>query len=246
MKTLDGKTALITGGSRGIGLEIVAAFAEAGASVFLTYNNTAPDEALGRARAFGAGCVAARLDVSKTGEADAAVKQCVEKFGGVDVLVNNAGITRDGLLMRMKDDDWDAVMNTNLKGAFNMMRAASRPMMKKRYGRIINVGSVVGSSGNPGQANYCASKAGLIGLTKSAARELASRNILVNVVAPGFITTDMTDALAEDARKALLDSIPLNRFGTGRDVAGAALFLASDAAGYITGQVLHVNGGLYM
>ncbi|MBI3580517.1 MAG: 3-oxoacyl-[acyl-carrier-protein] reductase [Nitrospinae bacterium] len=246
MKTLGGKTALITGGSRGIGLEIVAAFAEAGANVFLTYNNTAPDEALRRARAFGAGCVAARLDVSKTDEADAAVKQCVEKFGGVDVLVNNAGITRDGLLMRMKDEDWDAVMYTNLKGAFNMMRAASRPMMKKRFGRIINVGSVVGSSGNPGQANYCASKAGLIGLTKSAARELASRNILVNVVAPGFITTDMTDALAEDAKKALLDSIPLGRFGAGKDVAGAALFLASDAAGYVTGQVLHVNGGLYM
>lgn len=220
--------------------------AEVGASVFLTYNNTPPDEAVRRVTAFGAQCEAAKLDVSKTAEADAAVKQCVDKFGGVDILVNNAGITKDGLLMRMKEEDWDAVMDTNLKGAFNMMRAASRPMMKKHYGRIINVGSVVGSSGNPGQANYCASKAGLIGLTKSAARELASRNILVNVVAPGFITTEMTQGLGDDVKKSLLDSIPLNRFGAASDVAGVILFLASDAAGYITGQVLHVNGGLYM
>lgn len=236
----------MTGASRGIGVEIAVALAEAGAGVYLTYNNTPPDETARRVSEFGGKCVSAKLDVSKTDEADAAVKECVEKMGGLDILVNNAGITKDGLLMRMKDSDWDDVMNTNLKGAFNMMRAACRPMMKNRFGRIINVGSVVGSMGNPGQANYCASKAGLIGLTQSAAKELASRNILVNVVAPGFITTDMTEGMGADAKKALMDAIPVARFGSGRDVAGAVVFLASDASSYITGQVLHVNGGLYM
>ncbi|MBI5178625.1 MAG: 3-oxoacyl-[acyl-carrier-protein] reductase [Nitrospinae bacterium] len=246
MKTLSGKTALVTGASRGIGQDIAVACAEAGANVFLTYHNTPADQTVQLAHAHGTAVHAVKADVSKSEEADAAVKQCVEKFGGVDILVNNAGITKDGLLMRMKDADWDAVMDTNLKGAFNMIRAVSRPMMKKRAGRIVNIGSVVGSSGNPGQANYAASKAGLIGLTMAVARELASRDILVNVVSPGYIVTDMTDVLGEEVKKSILAGIPLGRFGSARDISNAVLFLASDAGGYITGQVLHVNGGLYM
>jgi 3-oxoacyl-[acyl-carrier protein] reductase len=244
MKTLDGKTALITGGSRGIGLEIVAAFAEAGASVFLTYNNTAPDEALGRARAFGAGCFAARLDVSKTDEADAAVKQCVEKFGGVDVLVNNAGITRDGLMLVMDEGDWDAVLTVNLKGAFLMSKAVLRGMIKRRRGSIVSISSVVGRRGNAGQANYSAAKAGLIGLTKSLAKEVGSRNIRVNAVAPGYIETEMTAALDETARNAIINQIPLGRIGTPEGVADAVAFLAGDSASFITGAILAIDGGL--
>ncbi len=222
------------------------ALAEAGANVYLTYNSSPADETLKCVLEQGVQGISAKLDVSKSEEADAAVKQCVEKLGGIDILVNNAGITKDGLLMRMKDADWDAVLDTNLKGAFNMIRAASRPMMKKHYGRIINIGSVVGSTGNPGQANYSASKSGLIGLSKAVARELASRNILVNVVAPGYIITEMTDVLGDDVKNSILGGIPLKKFGTVRDVANATVFLASDASSYITGQVLHVNGGLYM
>jgi len=246
MKTLSGKTALVTGASRGIGREIAVTLAAAGANVYATFNSSPADETLRHILEHGVQGVIAKLDVSKPEEADAAVKQCVETLGGIDILVNNAGITKDGLLMRMKDADWDAVLDTNLKGAFNMIRAASRPMMKKRHGRIINIGSVVGSTGNPGQANYSASKAGLIGLSKAVARELASRNILVNVIAPGYIITEMTEVLTEEVKDSILSGIPLNRFGTATDVADLAVFLASDASGYITGQVLHVNGGLYM
>lgn len=246
IKTLSGKTALVTGASRGIGKGIASAMASAGADVFITYNTTPAGDVLEAVRAHGVRGEMAQCNVADPAQADATVKQCAEKLGGVDILVNNAGVTKDGLLMRMKESDWDTVLDTNLKGAFNMTRAVSRPMMKKQSGRIINIGSVVGSAGNPGQANYAASKAGLIGLTKSVARELASRNILANVIAPGYIVTDMTGALTEEQRAAILGSVPLNRFGTVEDIAALAVFLASEGSGYITGQVFHVNGGMYM
>ena len=199
MKTLEGKTALVTGSARGIGRGIAATFAKAGANLFLTYNNTPLDATLELLSEHSVETAGFKADVADTDGAAAAVKACVEKFGTIDILVNNAGITRDGLLMRMKDSDWDAVINTNLKGAFNMIRAASRTMIKKRSGKIINIGSVVGSTGNPGQANYAASKAGLEGLTKAVARELAARNIQANLIAPGFIVSDMTEAMEEKA-----------------------------------------------
>ena len=246
MKTLEGKVALITGAARGIGREIASAFAKAGAKLFLTYNSTPLDGTLELISEHAVEIDSFKADVSDPDSATAAVKACVEKFGGIGILVNNAGVTRDGLLMRMKDSDWDAVINTNLKGAFNLIRAASRTMIKKRAGKMINIGSVVGSTGNPGQANYAASKAGLEGLTKAVARELASRNIQANLIAPGFIVSDMTEALDEKARNAIIESIPLGRLGKPEDVADAALFLASSASDYITGHVLHVNGGLYM
>jgi len=246
MKQLTGKAAFVTGASRGIGRDIALALAEAGADIFLTYNNTPPDETLNLLSPLGVKAETMKSDVAKTEDADAAIKECITRLGGIDILVNNAGVTRDGLLMRMKDSDWDEVLGTNLKGAFNTIRAASRTMLKKRAGKIINIGSVVGSMGNPGQANYTASKAGLIGLTKSVARELASRNVQVNLVAPGYIETDMTAALDEKARQAIMQNIPMERMGTPRDVANAVLFLASSASDYVTGTVLHVNGGLYM
>jgi len=185
-------------------------------------------------------------DVAVTADADRIVETAVSHFGRLDILVNNAGITRDGLLLRMKDEDWDAVLDTNLKGAFLCTRAAAKVMTKQKFGRIINISSVVGEMGNPGQANYCASKAGLIGLTKSVARELARRNITVNAITPGFITTDMTEALPEKTRQELAAQIPLGRLGDASDIAQAVNFLASDHAGYITGQVLGINGGMYM
>lgn len=244
---LKGKTALITGASRGIGREIAVAFAENGANLFLTYNSTPMDETLKAVGDAGGGETATfKGNVAESGASESAVAECKEKFGGVDILINNAGITRDGLLMRMKDDDWDAVLNTNLKGAFSMVRAVSKVMIKKRAGKIINVGSVVGSMGNAGQVNYAASKAGLIGLTKSVARELASRNVQVNLIAPGYIGTDMTDALDDKAKEAIMQGIPAGKLGTPRDVANSALFLASSNSDYITGHVLHVNGGMYM
>ncbi len=246
MKVLEGKVALITGSARGIGQEIAATFAKAGANLFLTYNNTPLDETTKILSEHSIDVDSFKADVSNSEEAGAAVKACVEKFGRIDILVNNAGVTRDGLLMRMKDSDWDDVINTNLKGAFNLIRAASRTMIKKRSGKIINIGSVVGTTGNPGQANYAASKAGLEGLTKAVARELAGRNIQANLIAPGFIVSDMTEALDEKARNAIIENIPLRRLGKPEDVADAALFLASSASAYITGHVLHVNGGLYM
>ncbi|ADG06156.1 3-oxoacyl-[acyl-carrier-protein] reductase [Kyrpidia tusciae] len=244
----EGRVALVTGGSRGIGRAVCLALAARGTAVAVNYvhrEEAAADvvrrieAAGGRARAFGG-------DVSDPSQADGLVREVLEAFGRLDILVNNAGITRDMLILRMKDDDWDAVMNTNLKGAFHCIRAAARPMMKQRYGRIVNITSVAGVMGNPGQANYSAAKAGLIGLTKTAAREFASRGITVNAVAPGLIETDMTAAMTEEAVQALHDQIPLGRLGRPEEVAEAVAFLSSEAAGYITGHVLHVDGGMAM
>lgn len=246
MKPLEGKTALITGASRGIGREIAAVFAEAGADLFLTYNRTPLDETIKKALGYGVKAETIQAEISSFSKADAAVKACVEKFGGLDILVNNAGITKDGLLMRMKESDWDDVIGTNLKGGFNMIRASARFFIKKRAGKIINIGSIVGATGNPGQANYAASKAGMVGLTKAVAREFASRNIMVNLIAPGYIVTEMTESMDEKAMNTLTGGIPLKRLGLPRDVANAALFFASSASDYITGSVLHVNGGMYM
>jgi 3-oxoacyl-[acyl-carrier protein] reductase len=189
---------------------------------------------------------AVKLDVTSAEEVEALFKSIQSQHGRFDILINNAGITKDGLLMRMKDSDWDAVLDTNLKGAFHCLREASKIMTRARYGRVVNISSVVGEMGNPGQINYCASKAGLIGLTKSAARELAKRNITVNAVAPGFVETDMTAVLSEKSRESLLQNIPMERLGSAEDVAHAVSFLASPASGYITGQLLSVNGGMYM
>jgi 3-oxoacyl-[acyl-carrier protein] reductase len=240
---LTGQAAVVTGGSRGIGLAISRALAEGGAKVAVV----ARDE--GRAREAaeslpGDGHRGYSADVADSASVDALIKKVEEELGGIDVLVNNAGVTRDNLLMRLKDEDWDAVIDTNLRGAFNTIRAASRGMMKRRSGRIINISSVVGLTGNKGQANYAASKAGLVGLSKAVARELASRGILVNVLAPGYIETDMTAALPEAAREGLLGQISLGRLGQPEDIAGVVRFLAGPAASYITGQVLVVDGGM--
>jgi 3-oxoacyl-[acyl-carrier protein] reductase len=240
---LSGRSAIVTGSTRGIGSAIAEKLSKAGARVAVVGRDQAKAaEAAARLQnAQGFGC-----DVSD-GAAVAKLVEDVEKaFGAVDILVNNAGITRDNLLMRLKDDDWDAVLDANLKAAFIAIRAASRGMMKRRWGRVINIASVVGLVGNKGQANYAASKAGLIGLTKSVAKELASRNILANVVAPGFIETDMTAAMTPDAREAMSKQIPLERLGTPADIAGVVAFLASDHAAYITGQVFVVDGGMVM
>ena len=240
---LTGQVALVTGASRGIGRAIATALAEGGAKIALvardeTRAQEAADSLPGQGhRAFAA-------DVADSQAVDALVKAVEEQMGSIDVLVNNAGVTRDNILMRLKDDDWSTVIDTNLKGAFNTIRAASRGMLKRRAGRIINIASVVGIVGNKGQANYAASKAGLIGLTKSVARELASRGILVNAIAPGYIETDMTSDLPEQAREALLGQIALGRLGQADEVAGVVRFLAGPAAGYMTGQVLVVDGGM--
>ena len=240
---LTGQVALVTGASRGIGRAIATALAEGGAKIALvardeTRAQEAADSLPGQGhRAFAA-------DVADSQAVDALVKAVEEQMGSIDVLVNNAGVTRDNILMRLKDDDWSTVIDTNLKGAFNTIRAASRGMLKRRAGRIINITSVVGIVGNKGQANYAASKAGLIGLTKSVARELASRGILVNAIAPGYIETDMTSDLPEQAREALLGQIALGRLGQADEVAGVVRFLAGPAAGYMTGQVLVVDGGM--
>jgi 3-oxoacyl-[acyl-carrier protein] reductase len=204
------------------------------------------DELLTEIKALGSEGIAVEGNVTVTADTENMIDQAVATYGRVDILVNNAGITRDGLLMRMKDEDWDAVLTVNLKGAFLCTRAASKVMTKQRFGRIINIASVVGQMGNAGQANYCASKAGLMGLTRSNARELARRNITVNAVAPGFIVSDMTEALPEKVKQDMAAQIPLERFGTADDIANAVVFLATDASGYITGQVLSVNGGMYM
>ena len=232
MNALEGKLALVTGASRGIGHAIAAELAKQGAKVV----GTATTEE-------GAKKINGRvLNVTDAAQCDALIKE----LGEVAILVNNAGITRDNLSMRMKDEDWDAVIDTNLKAVFRLSRAVMRPMMKARWGRIINVTSVVGAAGNAGQANYAAAKAGVVGMTKSLARELGSRNITVNCVAPGFIDTDMTRSLPEESRNALLSQIPLGRLGTAAEIAAAVAYLASPAAGYVTGSVLHVNGGMYM
>jgi 3-oxoacyl-[acyl-carrier protein] reductase len=235
--SLEGRTALVTGGSRGIGRAIAAELASAGAQVVIGYRSGV-DEAEGLATEIG--CKAVQADVSDPEEA----KMLVDEAGEVDVLVNNAGVTRDGLLVRMPDDDWRAVLDTNLGGTFNTCRAASRGMMKRRSGAIVNVSSVVGVHGNPGQTNYAASKAGVIGFTKALARELGSRGVRANVVAPGYISTRLTNELPEELRQTMLANTPLGRFGDPEDIAGAVRFLCSDAAAFVTGEVLLVDGGL--
>jgi 3-oxoacyl-[acyl-carrier protein] reductase len=241
---LDGKVAVVTGGSRGIGRAISAALAGAGAKVAIVARDLARAEAA--AGEIGQGVRAFAADVADAAQVDAAMAAIEQALGPIDILVNNAGLTKDNVLVRLSDGDWDAVVDANLKGAFHTMRAAARGMMKRRSGRIINVSSVVGLVGNRGQANYAASKAGLVGLTKSIAKELATRNVLVNAVAPGYVATDMTAALSEEARRALAEMIPLGRLGTPEDVAPVVLFLASEGAAYITGKVFVVDGGMVM
>ncbi len=245
---LNGKVALVTGASRGIGRAIALHLAAAGADVAVNYagSEAAAQEAVEQIQALGRKAFKVRADVSSSAEAEEMVRQTIETFGKIDIMVNNAGITRDNLIMRMKEEEFDQVIATNLKGVFNCIKAVTRPMMKQRYGRIINISSVVGVLGNPGQANYVAAKAGVIGLTKAAAKELASRNITVNTVAPGFIETDMTDKLNAETREQLLKQIPLERLGQPEDIAKAVRFLASDESSYMTGQTIHVDGGMYM
>lgn len=245
---MEGKVALVTGGSRGIGKAIALELAKGGATVVINYNGSR-DKAMdlkqeiegrgGRAEIY-------QCNVSDFAKCEELVHGIVKQFGSLDILVNNAGITKDGLLMKMSEEDFDRVVDVNLKGAFNTIRFASRQMLKQKSGRIINLSSVVGVAGNAGQANYASSKAGIIGLTKAAAKELASRGITVNAIAPGFIETDMTDALPEKVKEATVSQIPLGRFGRSQDVARLATFLASEASGYITGQVIHVDGGMVM
>jgi len=245
--SLNGQVAVVTGASRGIGRAIALKLAEAGASVVVTATTQqGAEKTAAEITAAGGKALAVKVDVSVATEVEGLFKEAVGAFGKLDILVNNAGITKDGLLLRMKEADWDAVLDVNLKGSFNCTREAAKIMTKARYGRIVNVSSVVGEMGNPGQANYCASKAGMIGLTKSVARELARRNVTVNAVAPGFIETDMTNELSEKTKESLQEQIPMGRLGSADDIAGAVLFLVSDAAGYITGHVLSVNGGMYM
>ncbi len=241
---LSGKTALVTGSTRGIGRAIAESLAAAGARVAVVgRDKSRADEA---AAAIGSGAQGFACDVSDVAQVTALIEDVEKALGGIDILVNNAGLTRDNIMLRLKDDDWDAVLNANLRGAFATIRAAVRGMMKRRSGRIINIASIVGLIGNKGQTNYAASKAGLIGMTKSVAREFASRGILANVVAPGFIDTDMTGALTAEQRAVLSAQIPLERLGSAADVAAAVLFLASDLSSYITGQVLVVDGGMVM
>jgi 3-oxoacyl-[acyl-carrier protein] reductase len=242
---LGGQVALVTGATRGIGEAIAQALAMAGATVIGTATTDDGAAKISSSLA-GNGGAGIRLDVTDAAAVDAAIADIETRFGAITILVNNAGITRDNLLLRMKDDEWDAIMATNLKPAFRLAKAVLRGMMKARHGRIIQIGSVVGTSGNPGQANYAAAKAALLGFTKSLAQEVGSRNITVNCVAPGFIDTDMTKALADGQRQTLLGRIPLGRLGTPADIANAVAFLASPQAGYITGATLHVNGGMYM
>ncbi|TKH43097.1 3-oxoacyl-[acyl-carrier-protein] reductase [Paenibacillus sp. FSL R10-2782] len=247
-KPLSGKTALVTGASRGIGRSIALALAEAGANVAVNYagSEAAAAEVAEQIRAKGVEAIMVQANVGRADEADRLIKDVIGAWGQIDILVNNAGITRDNLIMRMKEEEFDQVIETNLKGVFNCLKAATRPMMKQRSGRIINISSVVGVLGNAGQANYVAAKAGVIGLTKSSARELASRGITVNCVAPGFIDTEMTQVLADDLRDNMLSGIPLARLGRPEEIADVVLFLASDASSYMTGQTLHVDGGMYM
>ncbi|PKN02399.1 MAG: 3-oxoacyl-ACP reductase [Elusimicrobia bacterium HGW-Elusimicrobia-1] len=247
-KRLEGKIALITGSAAGIGRAIAEAFAAEGAKVVVSDVNIdgAQKTAEEIASASGSETMALKLNVADSSECDAAVKNIIEKFGKIDILVNNAGITRDGLILRMTDDDWLKVIDINLKGVFNMTRACARDMLRKKTGRVINIASVVGLMGNAGQANYSASKGGVIALTKTCAREFASRGILVNAIAPGFIQTAMTDTLPADAKAKLAEQIPLRRLGLPKDVASSALFLASEESSYITGHVISVNGGMYM
>lgn len=245
---LVGKIAVVTGASRGIGKAIAIELSAQGATVVINYNGSADkaEAVKEEIESDGGKAVVMQCNVADFEACDTFFKDIIEKFGRIDILVNNAGITKDGLLMRMSEEEFGSVIDVNLKGTFNCIRFASRQMMKQRSGRIINMSSVVGVSGNAGQINYAASKAGVIGMTKSAAKELAARGITVNAIAPGFIETDMTNALSDKVKEATMAQIPLGRLGGDKDIAAAAAFLVSDAAGYITGQVLHVDGGMVM
>jgi 3-oxoacyl-[acyl-carrier protein] reductase len=242
--SFEGKVVLVTGASRGIGRAIAETFVARGAKVIGTATSESGAEAI--SSYLGANGKGFALNVVDAQSIDSVLASIRAEFGEIDILVNNAGITRDNLLMRMKDDEWQDILNTNLTSVFRLSKAVMRAMMKKRFGRIITIGSVVGTMGNAGQANYAAAKAGLIGFSKSLAREVASRGITVNVVAPGFIETDMTRALTDDQRAGILSSVPANRLGDAKEIASAVAFLASDEADYITGETLHVNGGMYM
>ncbi|MGG0668986.1 3-oxoacyl-[acyl-carrier-protein] reductase [Sporosarcina koreensis] len=248
MGRFDGKTAIVTGASRGIGREIAILLGKEGARVAVNYSGSKEkaEEVVELIKQSGGDAFAIQANVSDAEQVKQMIDETLKTFGSIDMLVNNAGITRDNLLMRMKEDEWDDVININLKGVFLCTKAVTRQMMKQRAGKIVNLASIVGVIGNPGQANYVAAKAGVIGLTKTTARELASRNITVNAVAPGFITTDMTDALPEDVKEQMLGSIPLGKLGSAEDVAGAVAFLLSNDANYITGQTIHVDGGMVM
>lgn len=248
MGRFDGKAAIVTGASRGIGRAIALALANEGARVAVNYSGSREkaEEVVRQIVDAGGNAFAIQADVSNADDVKAMVEATLKAFGSVDLLVNNAGITRDNLLMRMKEDEWDDVININLKGVYLCTKGVTRQMMKQRSGKIVNLASIVGVSGNPGQANYVAAKAGVIGLTKTTAKELASRHINVNAVAPGFITTDMTDALTEEVKAQMLATIPLGKLGEPEDVARTVLFLLSDDAAYITGQTIHVDGGMVM
>ncbi|WP_078391532.1 3-oxoacyl-[acyl-carrier-protein] reductase [Shouchella patagoniensis] len=245
---LTNKTAIVTGASRGIGKAIAMELAKKGANIVVNFagNQSRAEEVVSDIKTLGCDAFAYQADVANSEEVNAMMKEAISRFGSIDILVNNAGITRDNLLMRMKEHEWDDVINTNLKGVFNCAKAVTRQMMKQRSGRIINVSSVVGVMGNPGQANYVAAKAGVIGLTKSLARELASRGVLVNAVAPGFISTDMTDELTSESKEAMLAQIPLGALGEPEQIAKVVRFLASEDAAYMTGQTIHVDGGMVM
>ena len=248
MCRFEGKAAIVTGASRGIGREIALLLAKEGAKIAVNYSGSQAkaEEVVELILAEGGEAFAVQADVSNAESVKSMVEQTLEHFGSIDLLVNNAGITKDNLLMRMKEEEWDDVININLKGVFLCTKGVTRQMMRQRSGKIVNVASIVGVSGNPGQANYVAAKAGVIGFTKTAAKELASRNITVNAVAPGFITTDMTDALTEDVKSQMLTAIPLGKLGSPQDVARTVLFLLSEDAAYITGQTIHVDGGMVM
>jgi len=248
MRKLEGKVAVVTGASRGIGRSIALKLASEGAKVVVNYSGSQAkaEEVVATIQENGGEAIAVQASVSKTEEVTALMNAAVKTFGSLDILVNNAGITRDNLLMRMKEDEWDDVLDTNLKGVFLCTKAVTRQMMKQRAGRIINISSIVGVAGNAGQANYVAAKAGVIGLTKTTAKELASRNILVNAIAPGFIETEMTEQLPEDLKQGMLTQIPLAKLGQPEDIAKAVAFLASDDANYMTGQTLHIDGGMVM
>lgn len=245
---LDGKVALVTGASRGIGRAIALDLARQGANVAVNYagSEASANNVVEEIKALGREAFAIQCDVSNSESVTNMVKETIDRFGKLDILVNNAGVTKDNLLMRMKEEEWDDVININLKGVFLCTKAVTRQMMKQRSGRIINISSIVGVSGNPGQANYVAAKSGVIGLTKTSAKELAARGITVNAVAPGFITTDMTDKLTEDIKNEMLKQIPLSTFGEPSDIANVVTFLASEESRYITGQTIHVDGGMVM
>ncbi len=248
MIDLKGRVALITGGSRGIGKAIATKFASLGADIAINYTSREESalEAKKEIEAMGVKCFIVKCDVSNFEESQNMVDEVINEYSKIDILVNNAGITKDGLLMKMKEEDFDKVISVNLKGVFNCTKAVTRPMMKQKYGKIINMASVVGVMGNAGQSNYCASKAGVIGFTKSTARELASRNITINAIAPGFIESDMTNVLKDEVKTAYESSIPMKKMGKTEDVANVAAFLASDISSYITGQTINVDGGMVM